>query len=165
MIAIDVNDKKVQQEVADLIRAFRKLPKDLAKKRLKSAIRKATKPFEPTLRSNTPYHTGSLQRSIKTKIKVYDAATHGAVVAVVGYTMGTLRKRRGAFVITGSGHHAIIVERGTTLRRRSNGGACGVMPARRMATKTLDATKGPLLSSLRAELAASLEKTAQELAK
>ena len=164
MISIDIaNDEQVRRQVQGLIKSFGELPRDLAKKRMRSAIRKATKPFEPALQSNTPYLTGSLLRSIKTKVKFYDKGDHGNVAFVGGYVRGTLKKRRGMFVISGSGSHAVIVENGSKLRVRKNGGSTGVMPARRMARKTLDATRQTILSSLVTELASSLEKTAQEL--
>jgi HK97 gp10 family phage protein len=162
VISIDIDEAKLNRQVQGLIKAFGSLPRDLAKKRMRAAIRKATKPFEPALQSNTPYLTGSLMRSIKTKIKVYDKGTHGNIAFVCGYARGTLKKRRGQFVITGSGSHAIIVENGSKLRRRKNGASTGVMPARRMARRTLDGMRGALLSSLTTELAAALEKTAQE---
>lgn len=162
MISLELNEAQMQRQVQGLIKAFGSLPRDLAKKRMRAAIRKATKPFEPALQSNTPYLTGSLVRSIKTKIKVYDKGTHGNIAFVCGYVRGTLKKRRGQFVIAGSGSHAIIVENGSKLRRRKNGASTGVMPARRMAKRTLDGMKGSILSSLANELASALEKTAQE---
>jgi len=165
MISATLNEAKMQQEIKGIITAFLKLPKDIAKKRMASAIRKATKPFEPALRSNTPYHTGSLMRSIKTKSKLYDHGSWGAISFVAGYTMGTLRKRRGQFIIEGSGSHAIIVERGTRSRVRASGGACGAMPARRMAQRTVDSMKGQILNAMVSELTAALEKTTAELAK
>jgi len=165
MINATLNEAKMQQQIRDIITAFLKLPKDIAKKRMASAIRKATKLFEPALRSNTPYNSGSLMRSIKTKSKLYDHGTWGAMSFVAGYTMGTLKKKRGQFIIEGSGHHAIIVERGTKSRVRASGGACGAMPARRMAQRTVDSVKGQILSAMVSEMAAALEKTTTELAK
>jgi hypothetical protein len=162
VISIDIDEAKLNRQVQGLIKAFGSLPRDLAKKRMRAAIRKATKPFEPALQSNTPYLTGSLMRSIKTKIKVYDKGAHGNIAFVCGYVRGTLKKKRGLFVITGSGSHAIIVEKGSKLRRRKNGASTGVMPARRMAKRTLDGLKSSILSSLTTELAAALEKTAKE---
>jgi HK97 gp10 family phage protein len=162
VIGLDVNEQQMQRQVQGLIKAFGNLPRDLAKKRMRAAIRKATKPFEPALQSNTPYLTGSLVRSIKTKIKVYDKGTHGNIAFVCGYARGSLTRRRGQFIVTGSGSHAIIVENGSRLRRRRNGASTGVMPARRMARRTLDGMKQSILSSLANELAAALEKTAQE---
>jgi HK97 gp10 family phage protein len=164
LISLDIqNDAQVQKQVQGLIAAFGRLPRDLAKKRMRAAIRKATKPFEPALQGNTPYLTGSLIRSIKTKIKVYDKGTHGNVVFVCGYARGSLKKKRGLFVVSGSGSHAIIVENGSKLRRRKSGGSTGIMPARRMAKRTLDATRQSILSSLVTELAAALERTAKEV--
>jgi HK97 gp10 family phage protein len=165
MINVEANEAQMQKQVQDLIKSFLALPKDIAKKRMSSAIRKATKPFEPALRANTPYHTGSLMRSIKTKSRLYDHGSAGAICFVAGYTMGTLRKRRGQFVIEGSGHHAIIVERGTKARFKKNGAGCGVMPAKRMAQRTLDSTKSQVLGAMVTELATALEKTAAEYAK
>jgi len=165
MISATLNEAKMQQEIKGIITAFLKLPKDIAKKRMTSAIRKAAKPFEPALRSNTPYNSGSLMRSIKTKSKLYDHGGWGAISFVAGYTMGTLKKKRGHFIIQGSGHHAIIVERGTKLRVRTNGGKCGAMPARRMAQRTVDSMKGQILNAMVSELTAALEKTTKELAK
>jgi HK97 gp10 family phage protein len=165
MINIEADTTQMQKQVQDLIKSFLALPKDIAKKRMSSAIRKATKSFEPALRGNTPYYTGSLTRSIKTKTKLYDHGTYGAINFIAGYTMGTLRKKRGQFIIEGSGHHAIIVERGTKTRFKKNGAACGVMPAKRMAQRTLESTKGQILSAMVTELTAALEKTAAEYAK
>lgn len=165
MIGADINEKQLEREVVAIIRRFRALPKELAGKRMKAAIRKASKPFEPALHANTPYHTGSLSRSIKTKVKVYDKQKHGAVVAVTGYVRGTLKKKRGQFLVTGSGSHAIIVEKGTKLRRKANGASCGTMQGRFMARRTLDSLRGSVLGAMRSELAAALEKTVQELAK
>jgi len=160
------NEQQVQRQIVSIIAAFRKLPKEIAKTRMRSAIRRATKPFEPMLRANTPHFTGSLQRSLKTKIRVYDKPTHGAAVAVIGYVRGTLRKKRGQFVISGSGSHAILVERGTKPRnKRGTKAFCGSMPANYMARRTLDAMKGQIMNAVKVELATALEKTAQELAK
>lgn len=163
MIDIDLNDAAIQRQVQDLIKRFRELPTNIAKKRMRSAIRKAIKPFEPTLRANTPYRTGQLMRSIISKVKVYDKPTHGAIVSVIGYARGSLQKRRGQFVVSGSGHHALLVENGTKPRTRKNGGSCGTMPARHMARRTLDATRQPVLSALVSELASALEKATQEI--
>lgn len=164
MISVDIqNDEQVRRQIQGLIKAFGQLPRDLAKKRMRSAMRKATKPFEPALQANTPYMTGSLVRSIKTRIKFYDKGDHGNVAFVGGYVRGSLKKKRGLFVITGSGSHAVIVENGSKLRKRKNGSSTGVMPARKMAKRTLDSTKQSILSALVSELAASLEKTAKEV--
>jgi len=165
MINVEINEAQMSKQIKDIIAAFLKLPKDIAKKRITAAIRKACKPFEPALRSNTPYRVGSLMRSLKTKSKYYDHGTYGAVAFVAGYTRGTLKKKRGQFVIQGSGSHAILVERGTKPRSRKNGGLCGSMPAHGMAQKTLEATKGQILAAMSANLAAALEKTTKELAK
>jgi HK97 gp10 family phage protein len=165
MINSSVNDKDLERQVQGLVKALLALPKDLAKKRMRSAINKATKPFEPVLRSNTPYRTGSLMRSIKSKVKVYDHGTYGAGCFVAGYVRGTLKKRRGQFMVSGSGEHAIIVERGTKARYTKSGKPCGVMPPRRMAEQTLASTKTQILSAMASELAAGLEKTAAEYAK
>jgi HK97 gp10 family phage protein len=161
-----VNEQQVQRQIVSIITAFRKLPKEIARKRMRAAIRKATRPFEPVLRANTPNSSGNLRRSIKTKIKVYDKPTHGAAVAVVGYVMGTLRKRRGQFVISGSGSHAVIVERGTKPRtKKSTRAFCGSMPANYMVRRTLNSIQGQVLNAVKIEMAAALEKTSQELAK
>lgn len=133
---------------------------------MRAAIRKATRPFEPMLRANTPHFSGNLQRSIKTKIKVYDKPEHGAAVAVVGYVMGTLKKKRGQFIISGSGSHAVIVERGTKPRNKKGTKAfCGSMPPNYMARRTLNAIQGQILNAVKVEMATALEKTSQELAK
>ena len=162
---MSVNDEEMQRQIVAIIRAFRALPREIAKRRMRQAIRKATKPFEPALRANTPHFTGNLQRSITTKIRVYNHPNHGAAVAVIGYVRGTLRKRRGQFITSGSGSHAIIVERGTSERTiRSTGAACGAMPARHMAERTLGAMQGAILTSIKTELAAALERTTRELA-
>lgn len=159
----EINDADLQRQVVDLIKKFRMLPKEIARRRLRSVMRKAFKPFEPALRGNTPYRSGTLMRSVTTKIKVYDKPTHGAVVGIGGYARGSLRKKRGQFVVSGSGAHAIILERGTKARTRKNGGSTGVGPARHMLRQTYDALGNPILQTLVTELAASLEKTAAEL--
>ena len=162
MIQVDLNDAQLQRQVQGLIRSYRQLPKDVAKKYLRKAMRRALKPFEPALKGNTPYYTGNLLRSIQTKVRVYDKPGSGAVAGVSGYVPKTLRKKRGQFVITGSGSHAIIVERGTNPRKTSSGRACGSMPALRIMERTLSSAKGPIMSTLMAELAAGLEKAAKE---
>jgi len=162
---MSVNDAEMQRQIIDIIRRFRALPREIARRRMRQAIRKATKPFEPALRANTPHFTGNLQRSLTTKIRIYNHATSGAAVAVIGYVRGTLRKRRGQFVTSGSGSHAIIVERGTAQRTiRSTGAACGAMPARRMLDRTLGSMQGAILAAIRTEMAAALERTTRELA-
>lgn len=165
MITVEINEAEMQREVVDLIKRFRKLPPEIAKKRMRSAVRKATRPFESALRSRTPYHTGNMMRSLNSKVKVYDHANSGAVVAITGFARGSLKKKRGMFVVSGSGAHAKFVERGTKFRRRKNGASCGQMPAQHITRKTLDANRGPILSAMRSELAAALEKAAADLAK
>lgn len=165
MISIDVNDMAVQRQVQGLVKAYLALPKDLAKKKMRSAINKASKPFEPVLRSNTPYHTGNLLRSIKSKVKVYDHGTYGAGCFVSGYFRGTLKKKRGQFLVSGSGQHAPIVENGTKPRYTKAGKFCGVMRPRKMAERTLATTKTQILSAMTSELASALEKTAAEYRK
>lgn len=159
------NYAEFQRDTQYLIEAFRKLPPRLAKKHMTAAMRRAIKPFEPALRDATPYRTGSLRRSIKTITRFYNKADHGAVAAVVGYARGTLKKKRGQFVISGSGQHGIIVEKGTTDRKTSSGRRCGRMPARYMMQSTLNANKSAILSNIETQLAVSLERAAKELAK
>jgi len=165
MISASVNDKQLERQVQGLVKAFLALPKGVAKKRMRSAINKATKTFEPALRSNTPYFSGNLMRSIKSKVKVYDHGTYGAGCFVAGYVRGTLKKKRGQFLVSGSGEHAIIVERGTKARYTKAGKFCGVSPPRKMAEQTLASTKTQILSAMARELATALEKTAAEYAK
>lgn len=163
MISMEWNADEVTDQVKDLIEAYKRLPEKLSKKYLRRAMRTAVSGFEPALRGNTPYRTGSLMRSIRTTLKLNKKS--GGVAAEIGFSRGSLKKKRGQFVVSGSGHHAIIVERGTKDRRRRNGAFCGRMPGRFMLQDTLAAKKSEILSSLSGQLASCLEKAAKELAK
>lgn len=163
MIDIDVND--LESQVKALIDSFAKLPNEVSKKYMRSGLKKPAAEFEDVLRANTPAVSGSLMRSIVSKVKVYDKGTHQNVSAVVGYKRGTLKKKKGMFLVTGSGQHALLVEDGTKGRYTKSGRFTGQSPARRMMFKTFNARKAAVLQNIADGMAKGLEKAAKKLAK
>lgn len=159
------NYSEVTSEIKHLIEAFRKLPPDIAKKRMTQGMRKAIKPFLPEVQRNTPQRSGDLMRSAISIVRFYNKSDHGAVAGVIGFSRKKTVKKRGMFVVTGAGFHSHLVERGSKSRQKKNGANCGTMPAYRMVANTLASQKGLILLSIEQELAKSLEKTAEDLRK
>ena len=163
-LLIDIeNAAQVNRQVQDLVAAFKNLPFKIARRFLRRAVKNATAGFDDALRAATPYRTGMLMRSVNTKTKVYKRT--GSVASITGFSRGSLVKKRGQFVVSGSGHHALLVERGTKDRKKKNGASCGRMDGRRMMEHTTNARKNEILTKLAAELATALEKAAAESAK
>jgi hypothetical protein len=148
------------RECGALLEEFRKLPAGIARKYIRSSMRRAIKPFAPALRSATPKgRTGNLRRSVRAIVKFYNKVDHGSVVGIVGYSRGGEKKNQ-------KGNHSSIVENGTAERvQKKTGRRCGVMPARRMCAKTLASHAPAILSIVCAEMTVGLEKAAQEAAR
>lgn len=165
MIFFKSNYAEVDGNIKGIINAFRKLPPEIAKKRLAQGMRRAIKPFLPSLQSITPYKTGGLMRSAISKVKFYNKSDHGAVVGLIGFSRKTVKKRKGMFSLEGAGFHSHLVEYGTTGRKRKSGGSTGTMPAANMVRRTLTSQNGLILLSIEQELAKGLEKAAEDLRK
>lgn len=140
------------------MKAYRSLPKHLAKKHLKSSMRKVLRPAVPILRRNTPplgtrvgrrkkgekpISTGALRRAVtvRTGQTGKNGDFNSFVYGVLGYKAGPESRK------------AIWLQYGTK----------GGIPPLRMIEKTL-AEFGPIAASrLADEMAKGLEKAAAEL--
>lgn len=147
----------MERETKHLIDAYRQLPPFIAKKHLRSSMRRAIKPFIPALKNATPRRTGNLRRSVKSVVRFYKSAEHGSVAGVVGFGRGGTNPKK-------MGNHSSIVESGTAARRKVNGANCGRMPAREMLQKTLASHSKSILANVVAELEVGLERAVRELA-
>jgi hypothetical protein len=160
---------------------FRQLPSALAKKRIKSAMNQAVRPFLPALRAATPrfkgkrvktaavardgrgryvagsgkkstIKPGALRRSIKSITKFTNRVDHGSFYTKVGFARGE-----------GKGNHALWVEQGTGARAQKNGANRGTIAPRWFLRRTFDAMKSGIQASISLHLAASLEVGFREL--
>ena len=165
MITYRLNDAKVDASIKNIMAAFKKLPPEIANKRMKQGMTRATKQFLPTLKSVTPYKTGGLMRSAISKTKTYDRSDRGAVAFIAGFSYRRVTRRTRFGTVEGAGFHAHLVEWGTTGRTRRNGGSTGSMSARHVLTNTLASQQNQILRTIEQELAKSLEKTAEDLGK
>lgn len=149
---ITANFEQLDGEIGALVARFADLPRHIARKHLKAALRAAIKPAVPILRKNTPplnarrgrkkagakRSSGALRRSVKTV-----AGGRGlSAWACLGYKAGDESRK------------AIWLEFGTS---------DGIAP-RDMVKKTVDSYSGKAKQLLAGKLAESLEKAAKELA-
>lgn len=113
------NSRDMIHDIEHLRKGFGELPPALAKRFIRSAIKRAMEPYMPMFRSAAPRRTGKLRRSVTTVVDF--AGTSGYFTGRVGYGRGRGRM----------GHHAILVADGTAPRyTRANKRAYrGVMPA------------------------------------
>jgi hypothetical protein len=153
----------VEGQIGALMARFEELPRYIAKKHLKAAMKKAGKDAIPILKANTPVgggrrvkaavvrgelkmnykrRGGSLRRASTFMSKYKGTNKDGAVFGILGYKYGFESRK------------AIWLEFGTSR---------GIEP-RKMVEKSLAASKGIVGSKLEAEMAAALEKAAIELA-
>lgn len=154
MISLDW--KGMQGDIGALMAAYAELPRHIAKKHLRAAMKRAMKPGLPTLRRNTPplstrrgrsrigqrRTTGGLRRGVKTKAYYKGRNRDGRVVGVLGYSAGWQSMK------------AIWQEFGTKH---------GIRP-KRMVEKTMEQIGDPAVAVLVEEMRKSLEKAAKELA-
>lgn len=157
--SFEPNSYDADRHIGSLMKSFRELPRHIARKHLKAAMRKVLRPAVPILRKNTPplgtrrgrrkkgekpKSTGALRRAVTVRAgqtgtnKAYDAFVFG----VLGYKAGPESRK------------AIWLQFGTST---------GVRPFQ-MIEKTL-AEFGPVAASrLAEEMGKALEKAAAELA-
>ena len=156
--SFEPNSLDGDKHIAGLMKAFRGLPRHIAKKHLKAAMRRAVKPGVPILRSLTPplstrrgrrkkgekpRSTGDLRRSVMAKAGQTNAndAFNSFVWGVVGYRF------------KGQDRKAIWLNYGT-----ATGG-----PAFNMVEKAMQQMGPVTAQKLATEMAAALEKAAAEL--
>lgn len=154
MISLDWEG--MQGEIGALMAAYAELPRHIAKKHLRAAMKRAMKPGLPTLRRNTPplstrrgrarkgerRTTGGLRRGVKTKAYYKGTNRDGRVVGVLGYQAGWQSMK------------AIWQEFGTKH---------GIKP-KGMVARTMQQIGGPAAAVLADEMRKALEKAAKELA-
>jgi HK97 gp10 family phage protein len=130
---------------------YRKLPPALAKKHIRSALRKTVEPFLPEFRAKAPKKTGALKKSPITKAD-FDRVS-GDWTARVGY--GRSKTKRG--------HHAILVNDGTKQRKTKAGKNTGKMPATHFADSLLASVRSRGLNMLETHMYAALESAKRAL--
>ena len=153
---ISMNSDSLNAQVGALVKAFDTLPKHIAKKHLKSAMKKALKFAVPVLKSNTPVGKGYRDSSGK-QVK----GSKGALRRAVTVRSKFIGKNKGGFVVGAIGYkhglqsrNAIWVEFGTKK---------GIEPQHFMA-KTYDQIRGQVSGELTRELAHALEMAAKDSA-
>lgn len=144
-----------QAEIQALMNRFAALPRHIAKKHLQAAMKRTMKDGVPILRSFTPpvgvrrgrrrkgeiRSTGRLRRAVTTKARYIGRNADGVVYGVVGYKYGFESKK------------ALWLDEGTKY-----------IEPRGILRQFHAAYDGPSLSKLKSEMAAALEKAANELA-
>lgn len=144
-----------QAEIEALMGRFAALPRHIAKKHLQAAMKRTVKDGVPVLRAITPpvgvkrgrrangvkRSTGALRRAVITKAKYIGRNADGAVYGVVGYKAGFESRK------------AIWLEFGTP-----------TIHPRKLIEQFKQQYGGPSLVKLTGEMAAALEKAANELA-
>lgn len=152
-------DGNAQKEIEALVGRYAALPRHIAKKHLQAAMKRTLKDGIPVLKSVTPplgvtrgrrrkgafsaanRTTGQLRRSVTTKSKYIGKNAGGVVYGVVGYKAG-LNSRK-----------AIWLEYGTSRSLRPQ----------QMIEQFKRIYAGPSLVRLQAEMAAAIEKAANEV--
>ena len=146
-------------DLQQLRREYMQLPPALAKRHIRSALRKTVEPFLPEFRAAAPKRTGGLKKSPITKAD-FDGVS-GRWTARVGY--GRSKTKRG--------HHAILVNDGTKERyhkRQSLLGKrhyTGKMPATHFADSLLASVRSRGLNMLETHMYAALESAKRALPK
>ena len=157
--SFEPNQYDADRQIGNLMNAYRALPRHIARKHMKAAMRRVLKPGVPILRKYTPptntkrgkraagkkrRATGELRRSVATK-----AGQTGANYAFGGFVWGVLGYR-----FKGQNRKAIWMNYGTA----------GGVQAYGMIEKAM-AELGPISAQrLATELAHGLEKAAAEIA-
>ena len=144
-------------DLQELRRAYMQLPPALAKKHIRSAIRKAVSPFLPEFKAAAPKRTGGLKKS-PIVVADFDRVS-GNWTAKVGYGMS---KRK-------PGYAALLVNDGTKQRYHKKQGlfgkrhSTGKGPATGFANALLSSVRSRGLNMLETHLFAALEKAKNEL--
>ena len=153
---ITMNADSMDEQCGAMIKAFEKFPAHIAKRHLKSAMKKALKFAVPVLKSKTPVGVGkrdgegkrvkgsrgSLKKAAQANAKFEGKNKGGFVVGSISYKFG-LQSRK-----------AIWIEYGT---------AGGMIPRDIMA-QTFNQVRGEVAGQLTRELAHAMEKAAKDLA-
>ena len=149
-------DNNPDAQIQSLIDRYAALPRHIAKKHLQAAIKRTLKDAVPVLRGVTPpvgvtrgrrrkgekRSSGALRRAVATKAKYIGRNADGVVYGVVGYKYGMESRK------------AIWLEFGTTR---------GIRP-RNIISQFSQQYAGPSVEKLKAEMAAALDKAANEFA-
>lgn len=156
--SFEPNSYDANQHIGALMNAYRALPKHIAKKHLKAAMRRVLRPAVPILRKNTPPTSTRRGRRKKGEKPRSSGALRRAVTVRTGQS-----GRNGAFdsfVFGVLGYKASFESRKAIWLQFGTSG--GVKPYQ-MVEKTL-AEFGPVAASkLAEEMAVGLEKAAAEL--
>lgn len=150
---ISLNWEGMSGQVGELMKAYDDLPRHIAKKHLKAAMKRALKPGVPILKKNTPKQKtritetgkvkgGALRRAVTTKAKYIGRNKDGVVVGVLGYKAGSESRK------------AIWMEFGTK---------SGVEP-RRMVEKSMSAIGPAAAAALVVEMTKALDAAARDKA-
>lgn len=151
------NWDQVSGEIGALMQRYAVLPRDIAKKHLQAAMKRALRPGVPLLKAATPVgrklkankkgvvkmrRSGDLRRAVTTKSRYIGRNADGIVVGTLGYKYGSESRK------------AIWLEFGTN---------AGIKP-RHMVRGVMATFKPQAAAALAGEMAAALEKAAKELA-
>lgn len=155
---ISLNWEGMNGDIGDLMNSYAKLPRHIAKKHLQAAMKRALKDAVPVLKAETPKggsrrvvgqegkqkakRGGALRRAATAKAKYYGKNDSGTVAGTLGYKAGTESRK------------AIWLEFGTSR---------GIEP-RRIVDRVMKRVSGPIRGKLAREMAAALEKAANEVA-
>jgi hypothetical protein len=156
--SFEPNSYDADRHIGALMQSFRELPRHIARKHLKAAMRRVLRPAVPILRKNTPPTSTRRGRRKKGEKAKSTGALRRAVTVRAGQT-GT-NKAFDAFVYGVLGYKASFESRKAIWLQF---GTSGGVKAYDMIEKTL-AEFGPVASSrLAEEMAKALEKAAAEL--
>lgn len=157
--SFEPNSYDLDQHIGDLMNAYRALPRHIAKKHLKAAMRRVLKPAVRILRKNTPPLGTRRGRRKKGERRRSSGALRRAVTVRTGQSGNN--QAFDAFVFGVLGYKASFESRKAIWLQF---GTSGGVKAYRMIENTL-AEFGPVAASMLAEeMAAGLEKAAAELA-
>ena len=132
--------------LAELGKQLESLPAKVAKKILRPAIRKASKPLAAECKATAPVGpTGNLKRSFKVRAMKMKGRRRKNGVGVVITSPGS-----------GRAPHAHLVEKGTALRRTKKGRVTGVMPANPFMQRAAEKTFPAVVQIFKNELATRL---------
>ena len=163
MISIDMNSD-LDDQIGELVRAYRELPKNLARKHMRAAVGRAVRPFVKDLRKNTPPLGTKRGRPPKGKARPNRVVFSGGVKkssGVLRRSVAVRTKAKGwvAYAVLGyragfESRKAIWLEFGTKK---------GIEP-RRMVEKTMGEVRGKVQANLPKELAHALTKAVKDVA-
>jgi hypothetical protein len=144
-------------DLQQLRRAYLQLPPALAKKHIRSALRKTVEPFLPEFRAAAPVRTGGLKKSPIT-VADFDRVS-GNWTARVGYGRSKTKK----------GYAALLVNDGTKDRYHKRQSILGKRhytgkgPATHFADSLLASVRSRGMNMLETHLYAALDKATNEL--